>query len=63
MPPKSKRGNSPTTPSHPTKKTKLRTSPEATPSTDKNDKGGNDEKKESGPQTAFIYLLAEAVFC
>ncbi|KIM77657.1 hypothetical protein PILCRDRAFT_91071 [Piloderma croceum F 1598] len=57
MPAKSKHGNSPTTPSHTTKKTKLRTSPKATSSTDKNDKGGNDEKKKAALKSRSFEIM------
>jgi hypothetical protein len=63
MPPKSKREKtSPVASSHLTKKTKLRTSPEAMSSTNVKKEGKSNDMGESSPQTAFVYSLARVLF-
>jgi hypothetical protein len=62
MPAKSKRETSPVTSSHPTKRTKLRTSPEAMSSTNVKKDGKSDDMGENSPQTVFVYSLARTLF-
>ena len=62
MPPKNKRENSPMSPAHPTKKTKVGTNPEAASSMGGKGAGKSNEKDESHPQTVFAYLLTKPIF-